>query len=284
MLVAGAIGGGKSRTFTLLKEYLPKPFTHAAVSAIQGRWIQVPIVAMTCPDGASKVDFYDEAVRVLAPLIELDLKHNSLYRRHRANDLYHLFEAMVNEHAIGLFIIDEIQNIAAQKSGGADSIKNNLVRLTQKTGVSLVLIGTPPALNVVASSARNARRLAERYIPWDPPERSSASFERIARVLWDTRALSRDMPFTGGVRDALWDASQGVPSFVQTLLGDEQRAAFGREGINLERLVKSGPAHPLIGRFIVDLERQRKLGPDACQEAEVRLLRPMRRTARRDVA
>jgi hypothetical protein len=282
MLIAGAIGGGKSRAMALLKAALPGPYTHPTTSTYRGSWVQVPVVAITCPDGASKVDLYDEAVREMAPMIGLELRKNRLYTRHRSNDLYHLFAGMVREHALGLFIVDEIQNIAAQKSGGADSIKNNLVRLAQQTGVSLILIGTPPAVKLVASSARTARRLAERFIPWDPQERFSPSWERIAHVLWDTRVLGRDMPFTEGVRDALWDASQGVPSFAQTLLGDEQRAAFGGKGIVLERMVRSGPEHPLIGRYVIDLQRQRREGPDACREPEVQLLRAMRPKPRRE--
>lgn len=276
LLVAGSIGVGKSRLFALLTKHLPGAVTHPASSPIHGPWVQVPAVAITCPDLTSKVDLYDAAVRQIAPQIGLDIKNNALFRRHRANDLYQLFRSIAVSHAVSVLIIDEIQNIAAQRSGGAEAIKNNLVRLTQETGVALVAIGTPPALEIIAGSARNARRFAERFLPWDPYERNSASWKRVSHAIWNTRVLSRNRTYTDGIRAALFDASEGVPSFAQIMLGIEQRTAFPHSEINLERMVREAHLHPLIGRYIVDIRNQRKHGPSANVCPEVRLLRPQR--------
>lgn len=276
LLAAGCIGVGKSRTIQLLRANLPQPIHHPASSAIRGPWVQVPVAAVSCPDKASKLDLYDEMVRTLAKPIGLVLEENRLYRRHHANDLYVLFLAIAAEHKLGLLIVDEIQNISAQKGGGAEAIKNNLVRLTQETGVAIMTVGTPPACKLMESSGRSARRFAERFISWDPYGRRSTDWRLVAEVLWGTRALSRDVAFSEGVADALWDASQGVASFAQILLGGQQREDFGKEALNLEDMVKRAPDHPLIGTYVSALQKQWRYGPEYCEEPEVQILGGLR--------
>jgi hypothetical protein len=290
LLVAGSIGVGKSRGIGLILEQFPKQIPRSATSAISGPWMQVPCLYVQCPPAASLVDFFDAAVRNMAPLIGLNLRENPQFVRHKANDLYQLFRSMATEHALGVVVVDEIQNISAQKSQGVEALKNSLVRLTQESSVPVVAIGTPPAKNLIAGSGRTARRFAERLQLWDPFDRESKEWSLVARAIWGSRALDRGRVFTDGIGNALFDASEGVPSFAQILLGDAQRVAFKREHddddertrivdcardktIDLEKMVKVAVEHALIGKYVVDLKRQRDLGPTACREPEVQLLR-----------
>ena len=278
LLLAGAVGMGKTRGMSLILRQFSESVPWPARSAISGPVIQVPYLYVSCPQFASLVDLWDTALLTVAPLIGLSLKDNAHYKRRRGNSLYSLFRSIATQHVLGVLVIDEIQNISAQKSQGAEAVKNQLVRLTQETGVPIVAIGTPSAVELVASTGRTARRFAERVQLWDPYEGHEAEWKLIKQAIWSCRAVDRGRAFTDRLAQSFHDASAGVPSFLQILLGDAQRQAFadGAE-IDVERMVRTAPNHSVIGRYIVDIKRQRALGPEACTEPDVQLLKPRRK-------
>ena len=50
-----------------------------------------------------------------------------------------------NHHAIGLLVIDEIQHLSVNKSGGAEKMLNFFVTLVNTVGLPVVMVGTPKA-------------------------------------------------------------------------------------------------------------------------------------------
>lgn len=63
-----------------------------------------------------------------------------------------------NHHAIGLLVIDEIQHLSVNKSGGAEKMLNFFVTLVNTVGLPVVMVGTPKARFIFEGDLRSARR------------------------------------------------------------------------------------------------------------------------------
>jgi len=77
-------------------------------------------------------------------------------------------------HCIGLLVIDEIQNLDQAKSGGAKRMLNFFVQLINTLNISVVLVGTYKAWEILGDEFRQIRRgsgLGD--LVWDPMQNDS---------------------------------------------------------------------------------------------------------------
>ncbi|WP_391560718.1 ATP-binding protein [Robertmurraya sp.] len=113
-------------------------------------------------------------------------------------------------HALGLLVIDEIQNLSTLKSGGAEKVLNYFTQLINTIGVPVVVIGTFKALKVLSGSFSQARRctgqgdfIIDRL---DEGEEWAYFIQRLWRYQW----TSKKTDLNDSIRKTMYELSQGI--------------------------------------------------------------------------
>jgi hypothetical protein len=113
------------------------------------------------------------------------------------------------KHAIGLIVVDEIQNLSKLQGGDSDLMKF-LTSLVNVINVPILMIGTMKAVSMMQGSFRTARRGeglgSTIYEPMRMSEEWSIFIRQLFALQW-TRDLTEATP---GIIETLWDESQGI--------------------------------------------------------------------------
>ncbi|MBN0802868.1 TniB family NTP-binding protein, partial [Pseudomonas aeruginosa] len=101
---------------------------------------------------------------------------------------------VANLHALGVLIIDEVQNLNEARSGGAEKMHNFFVSLVNTIGVPIIQVGTHRASKFFQRTFRAARRVSGLgSIRWDRLPRDE-HWKRLLKRLWKYQWLRNAAP------------------------------------------------------------------------------------------
>lgn len=113
------------------------------------------------------------------------------------------------KHAIGLIVVDEIQNLSKSQGGGSD-LMQFLTSLVNVINVPILMIGTMKAVSMMQGSFRTARRGEGLgsiiYEPMPMSKEWSIFVGKLFALQW-TRDRTEATP---EIVETLWDESQGI--------------------------------------------------------------------------
>ncbi|MCF6458736.1 ATP-binding protein [Pseudoalteromonas sp. MMG024] len=160
---------------------------------------------------------------------------------------------VANIHALGVLIIDEVQNLNEARSGGAEKMHNFFVSLVNTIGVPVIQVGTHRASKFFKGTFRNARRISGfgsllwDRLPMDPQWRV------LLEKLWQYQWLERGEPITEELEETMYDLTQGVMDIVIKLfvLAQVRAIVTGAERITPKLLLRVykdelKPVHPML--------------------------------------
>jgi hypothetical protein len=259
LALLGCVGTGKSQTVRRILNMLPKTIPHPARNDLIGPWNQLVHLYVAIPSSSSLVDLWRIALDQMAKDLDLNLKEERDYKRLRGDSLYRLFCQTAHRHGLGLLVLDEFHNVSPSKTQGTERLQRRLVHFTETLEVPIVVIGAPPAADLIQSDGSLARRFARWKPIWNPLHWKEQAWQEFAQALWSLRQVGRDQSFDDNVGDALWRASGGVAHFAILMFAAAQEHAFTRKGarrMDLDWLAKSGENDVMIGHLVEDVLAQ----------------------------
>ncbi|HJR08575.1 MAG TPA: ATP-binding protein [Pyrinomonadaceae bacterium] len=143
-------------------------------------------------------------------------------------------------HHLGVLGIDEIQHLNAAKSGGADEMLNFFVKLINKIGLPVILIGTYEAASLLGGTFRQARRgSGQGDLVWNWME-FDEEWRLFIETLWGLQYVKEECSLTPALSRTLHEVSYGVIDLaIRIYLAAQIRAIeTGQEMIN-EGLLRS---------------------------------------------
>ncbi|WP_147467709.1 TniB family NTP-binding protein, partial [Pseudomonas savastanoi] len=160
---------------------------------------------------------------------------------------------VANLHALGVLIIDEVQNLNEARSGGAEKMHNFFVSLVNTIGVPIIQVGTHRASKFFQRTFRAARRISGLgSIRWDRLPRDE-HWKRLLKRLWKYQWLRNPAPLDDDLESTMHDLTQGVMDIVIKLFALAQIRAMvtGVECIKPMLLRKVfedefKPVHPML--------------------------------------
>lgn len=224
----GVSGMGKSRTVKeLLKQLFPQVIYHEAYKGRPLPLEQVVWLYLECPSNASikllLLQFFWALDQILRTTYYASVTRNG------GMSAENLIIPMANfslKHALGVLIIDEIQNINQAASGGEQRFLNLLVKLSNWLGVPVFLMGTPEAMEPLTERFRMARRLSGQGDPkWDRMQPDDADWQMFVEALWAHQYLRKRTPLTPALCSALYRASTGITEVAIRVFMFAQRRA-----------------------------------------------------------
>lgn len=128
-------------------------------------------------------------------------------------------------HAIGVLIVDEIQNVKKENQDLKASVLNFLVTMRNMIGIPVVMVGTMAAQQLLQRTMHDARRgdglgslYFERFSPQSPGSpHFSKEFRQFVSKLWRWQWTAENTPLDDDILKALYQETQGVIDLIVKL-------------------------------------------------------------------
>lgn len=244
----GFSGCGKSKSIERSLSCYPQAIEHEKHNIIQ-----IPYLKLNCPINGDLNDLCDSFFNGVDEI--LNSKYQELHSRKKSGISTKIAKMgqIAKLHAIGLLVIDEIQNLNESKSGGAKKMQNFFVEMVNNIGVSVLQVGTFRAKNLFRHSFSAARRSTIN---------GSSSWERMKndenwKILMDNVSpfqwLRNAKNINNELADHFYDLTQGIVAVFISLYALSQLRAIdtGKEQITKKLLSKVykdsfGPIHEML--------------------------------------
>jgi hypothetical protein len=151
--IVGTSGCGKSLAIRRILASYPQAIFHPNLQIIQVPWLK-----LECPSNGSLKELCKNF------FVALDNRLGTQYRKQRGkartgtDELITEMAQLAQIHGLGVLVIDEIQNLSVNRSGGEAPMLNFFVSLVNEVGIPVVLVGTPKARRLFAKDFSQARR------------------------------------------------------------------------------------------------------------------------------
>lgn len=257
----GCSGSGKTTTLNKILSTYPQVIYHPKFN-----FTQIVYLRVDCPHDGSLKSLCLHFFREIDQALDSNYEQKYALKRHSVETLLNLMRQISNHHAIGLLVIDEIQHLSVNKSGGAEKMLNFFVTLVNTVGLPVVMVGTPKARFIFEGDFRSARRGAgfgsifweqlakESNFTQDDGTLRKSEWNKLTDHLWKYQWLRKaDLTLSEDIRDRWYELSQGVLDIVVKLYVLAQLRAIdsGLERITVKLLQNTyeedlKPIHPMI--------------------------------------
>ena len=209
--ILGISGIGKSTTVESILSLYPQVIRHTQYRGIPLVMHQVSWLKIDCScDGSLKglcMDFFRE----LDDLLGTSYSEQYGSRRATLDRMMIAMSQLCVSHNVGVLIIDEIQNLCSAQKGVPEKVLNFFVTLVNTIGVPVIMIGTPKALSILQNEFQQAKRgSGQGDALWERMP-NDTSWELFCRAIWTYQYTKGHIPFTTGMKDALYEEAQGIP-------------------------------------------------------------------------
>ncbi|ANH66668.1 ATP-binding protein [Mitsuaria sp. 7] len=213
-------GMGKSTTIRRVMARYPQVIYHPRAHFFQVTYLHIEMER----DGAS---FKALAVQIITQLDSLipDADYYEKYvakGRHSGKTLLHIASRLMNEHYLGLLVVDEIQNIT-NKGGDEQVMMTDLVSLCNVGKIPQLYVGTNKASRIMKLDLRQARRsIGPGLGDWSPLPKWESKEEDGKLIdepgewhdfidrLWTYQWVKNPVALTPQLYDTIYDCSQGI--------------------------------------------------------------------------
>ena len=209
--ILGISGIGKSTTVESILSLYPQVIKHTSYHGNALHMHQISWLKLDCScDGSLKglcMDFFREVDDLLGT--EYCTQYNS--RRATLDRMMIAMSRLCVSHNVGVLVIDEIQNLCSAQKGVPEKVLNFFVTLVNTIGVPVIMIGTPKALSILQNEFQQAKRgSGQGDALWERMS-NDISWELFCKAIWTYQYTKEHIPFTAGMKDALYDEAQGIP-------------------------------------------------------------------------
>ncbi|MEI7551636.1 MAG: ATP-binding protein [Verrucomicrobiota bacterium] len=217
--IIGVSGTGKSSSVENFLGSVPQVIEHdqsknALLPRAQIVWIKV-----VCPVNRRPRAFISQF------LSEVDRLAGTAYgesnRRATDEELLNLLARAIRVHAVGLLVIDEIQNVVGRSTKTDRQLMKLFVNMTGTLRVPLLFIGTPKSQDVLDAELADARRMLGTR--WTPFKREDMDWDKIITSLWEYQYTKVWSALTPEIKQTIFDLTQGIPALAKTLYSFAQQ-------------------------------------------------------------
>lgn len=231
----GTPGLGKSTTTAITLEALPQVLEPETPYYLR----QLVYVKVDCPPAPTRRQFCQAAFEAID--LALGTRYAAMFVNDRTNS-----EAMVGRlqnlvvlHAVGIIVIDEIQNVGKAKES-PDTFLNFFVGLVNRLGVPLMMIGTAEARPLLDGAFRLARRAAGLGQPnWEPLRRGE-EWDDWLSDMWRYQWTAEPTPLTPEISEVIYRECQGIIDIAVKLLMLAQLRAISRGEMGMPETLDAG--------------------------------------------
>ena len=231
--VIGYSGMGKSSSVRNILSQIPQIIQHEEYQDHPLPETQITWMYVECP--------HDGSVKGLCQmfLMEFDrLIHSNTASKYGAgarvstNQLITQIAMLARRYHLGVLVIDEIQDIRAARGKTQQEIIQFLIQLVNMIQIPIILIGTPPAVQVLQSNTMLGRRFPTKCY-FDLPSEDQQEWKILCKSMFGTQWTKNRTRLTKEIAHELFAASYGLTSSAIMMCVEAQREAIRQGGDEL---------------------------------------------------
>ena len=239
----GCSGIGKTTAVERVLSFYPQVLHHKPSTRYNNNmsFDQVVYVKVECPHGGSIKDLCIDIIEKLGELTDNDYLQTFVKRTSTLSSLKIHLAHLIEQHKVGLLVVDEIQNLAGLYKN-REEFFNFVVSLANGLGVPILYIGTPAAATFMKKDLRIARRFGScGSFEWERLKQKEC--QEFMKELWKYNVLTAAPPeIPQDIADCLYYYSQGITDILVKLYILSQIRAMivskstkGQEGADRKR-------------------------------------------------
>lgn len=211
----GLPGMGKTRTTRRALAAFGRSHRHVTSA---GFMVQVPSLQIECPAGRGVKQLCKNFFTGLDEVLGCGdyMKRFGREKIPTETMLLH-FQHLCQLHAVGVLVIDEIQNLLDAAPNDKKELMKFIVLLINSVGVPVMLVGTCEAAEIFHEGLHGARRADGMGSDvWEPLPNDRAWREWLGKI-WRFQWTTVRTPLSDELANAMHDASQGIPDLAVKL-------------------------------------------------------------------
>lgn len=244
MSILGPGGVGKSSAIENILLCYPQVIWHSNYKSRSFILKQLVWLKIDCPKDGSMRGLCVNFFQAIDDILGTTYRKQYAKRSNSVDEMIPDMARVAAIHCLGLFIVDEIQNLSLSKSGGSLEMLNAFVQIENTFHVPHVLIGAVEAISLLTQDLRHARRASEHgdivmprmseileKIKKDDPDVIDPEWDAFARALFTYNYLKHDIKLEKNLLEdkrcrALYDVSQGIAAVAVTVFVLAQKRAI----------------------------------------------------------
>lgn len=254
--ILGIPGVGKTSTVRRCLNQLPQVIEHREFQGQAFYRKQILYLCVECPSDCSIKTLAYNIIAAVDRAIGSDyfrvISHQS---RISASALTTQLKIICINHAIGLIVVDEIQNAisTAEKTRRIKPLVTFLLELINDTCTGIYFVGTLEADEVFRQHEHLKRRTRGlRLLPFRP----DGIYHRFLETVWRYQFTLRHAKLTDQIANKIYDHSGGVPAYIIQILAEAQAQAI----IGGEELVDAKMVQKAINMLCISLPKSYPAG------------------------
>ncbi len=271
----GASGMGKTTALEKILSRYTQVIYHQEFQGRPFHFTQLVWIHMDCPfDGSPRglcLNFLSTVDGILGTT------YYSEYSRGKPNtdQLLMAMARVVRNHALGLFVIDEINVLRDIKTEGATKLLSFFVQLVNTLGVPVMSVGTCRASKLFQRAFRQARRgTGQGALTWLPFAKNQTDWTLLFNSL--SRYQVMDVPITSAneltkLRNVLHEESVGIVDIAVKLWKFAQWRGLAQGHKSLSAALITSVAQDSLGevRTLLQAFREKRLGVDGLEDIAI---------------
>lgn len=218
-------GMGKSTSVSRSLAIYPQVIRHRVPELCDMRYKQLVYLHVWVPKGASVRELGERFVRAADSALHTTYAADHKIDRKSGNQLTALMGRIALWHCLGILVIDDVQNLSAQSSGGAEELREALAQFSDCLGIPILAIGTSDAESILDSREYLERRFRAGHHRWEP-FKDDTGFRDYTDALCQLSTCLVPTKPDAALRAALLTASNGIPHGINEAFVHGVRAAI----------------------------------------------------------
>lgn len=221
----GESGVGKSSLLEQVLNYFPSVIQHDSYYGTElEHKTQIVWLKVDCPNNSSVRDLCEEI------LLSIDLALGGAKTKPESTigKLMRQIEQKIKVNFLGILVIDEMQRLVFNRTGGENNLLNFLHSLVNKLGIALLFCANPPFDETLSKTLKAARRAESGgFFVMEPLERDSHAWECFVEELWDLHWTNVTTELTEDLNDKLHELSAGNVDMASRTYRNAQQLVIG---------------------------------------------------------
>jgi hypothetical protein len=219
----GVSGSGKSTVVDRICALFPDNIEHSEYEEKKVGRIQVPVLRVGAHKRSSVSDVCLQILNELDRILGTNYRHT--HGHQKIDALISAVARLVAIHAVGIIVLDELQELAPSKSGGIGATASVLLHLSNTVKSAVLMVGTPrshlfshPELHYIVRSSG---------IPeWRPLKQKSREWKRLLETLWQYQYTATETVLSDPLKALFFDLSRGIPDLAIRIYQHAQTRAI----------------------------------------------------------
>lgn len=234
----GTPGMGKTETINRILSNIPKVIVHDSYFGKKINQIQIPYIRIQCPSNKSPKAACLQILHELDGALGGDYSDERRLRGVNMDMMICKIAQLCMRFNVGIIVIDEIQNILRMNEkavASKESFINFMVELSNKTGVSIVSVGTPEVERFFTLRKHLERRTRG---PRIAAPTYDSTYQFVLEKMWYQLPLLQQPPLETECKELIYKITGGVFSQVASLLisSTEYALSYGLEAVDAETI------------------------------------------------